>query len=31
MTRSATFTPLAHRPFALILTGALLGNLGNAI
>lgn len=31
MTRSATFAPLVHRPFALILAGALLANLGNAI
>ena len=29
--RSATFSPLAHRPFALILAGAVLANLGNAI
>jgi MFS family permease len=31
MRASATFSPLAHRSFALILTGALLANLGNAI
>ena len=31
MLRSATFAPLAHRPFALIMAGAMLANLGNAI
>lgn len=31
MTRSATFSPLAHRTFALILGGALLANFGNQI
>lgn len=31
MPRSATFSPLAHRSFALILVGAMLANLGNAI
>ena len=31
MLRSATFSPLAYRPFALILAGAVLANLGNAI
>jgi len=31
MSGSTTFSPLAHRPFALIMTGALLTNLGNAI
>ena len=29
--RSATFSPLAHRAFALILTGALVANFGNQI
>jgi MFS family permease len=31
MARTTTFGPLAHRPFALIMTGALLANFGNAI
>lgn len=31
MIRSATFSPLVHRPFALILAGAMAANLGNAI
>lgn len=31
MPGSATFSPLAHRTFALILTGALLANFGNQI
>lgn len=31
MTRSATFGPLAHRTFALLMAGVLLTNLGNAI
>lgn len=31
MTRTTTFGPLAHRPFALIMGGALLANFGNAI
>ena len=31
MPRSTTFRPLAHRPFALILSAALMANLGNAI
>src|SRR5690606_17889277 len=29
--RSATFSPLAHRAFALILAGSLLANFGNQI
>jgi len=31
MTRSTTFSPLAHRAFLLILVGSLLSNFGNAI
>lgn len=31
MPRSATFSPLAHRTFALLMLGVLLTNLGNAI
>jgi MFS family permease len=31
MTKSATFSPLAHRMFALAMAGVLLTNLGNAI
>jgi len=31
VTRSATFGPLAHRTFALILLGSLLSNFGNAV
>ena len=31
MPRSATFAPLAHRAFVLILAGSLLSNFGNAI
>jgi MFS family permease len=31
MTRSSTFSPLAHRAFLLILVGSLLSNFGNAI
>lgn len=31
MLRSATFSPLAHRAFALILAGALVANFGNQI
>lgn len=31
MTKSATFAPLAHRAFLLILLGSLLSNFGNAI
>src|SRR6187551_1201727 len=31
MSRSSTFSPLAHRAFLLILVGSLLSNFGNAI
>jgi MFS family permease len=31
MTRSTTFSPLAHRAFLLIIVGSLLSNFGNAI
>jgi len=31
VTRSSTFSPLAHRAFLLILVGSLLSNFGNAI
>ncbi len=31
MPRSATFAPLAHRTFALLMLGVLLTNLGSAI